>query len=98
MVSAIATVGLALFGLFYRAALYGMIVSPHGQATTAPLIGHLLVFGVILLAMLAMVFGVLLLVVPAWHNVRLAVSVLITSLVTPPLFYILYALVAKWVA
>lgn len=97
MASAIAAVGFALFGLFFRAVLYGMIFSTPGQvASKAAIVEHMIVYGVLLLALAAMVFGVLLLMVPAWRNVRLAVSVLITSLVTPPVFYILYALVAKW--
>lgn len=98
MWTAIMSVGMAIFGWVYRATFYWMIpVTPGESAGLADLLAVFIYYGVLLFASLAMLGGVLLLVVPAWRNFRLAVSVLITSLVTPPLYYIVYTLVPRLV-
>lgn len=96
MWTAIATVGLAIFGLVFRATFYWMIpVTPGEPAGLADMIELLIFYGVLLTALAAMMLGVLLLMVPDWRNVRLATSVLVTSLVIPPMFYVLHALVPR---
>ncbi|MEJ2360696.1 MAG: hypothetical protein P8Z75_04605 [Gammaproteobacteria bacterium] len=98
MWTAIVAVGLAIFGWVFRATFYWMIpVSPGEPAGLADMLDLAIFFGVLLLASLAMVGGVLLLMVPAWRNLRLAISVLVTSLVTPPLYYIVHALIPRLV-
>lgn len=85
--SAIATAGMAVFGWIFRIAFHWLFHGTPGQGAQL-----LIFFTVLLFASLAMIFGLLLLVVPAWRNVRLAISVLVTSLVTPPVYYIVLGL------
>lgn len=95
---AIMTVGLAVFGLIFRATFYWMIpVSPGDPASLADIIDLLIFYGVLLSAFVAMVLAVLLLMVPDWRNTRLAISVLVTSLVVPPMYYVLHDLVPRLV-
>jgi len=50
-----------------------------------------------MLALLAMMLSVLLMLVPAWRDPRTAIVVLIISLVTPPVYYILHAMTPRLV-
>lgn len=96
MATAIIAVSLAVFGLIFRATFYWMIPVSPGQPTgLADLIELLIFYGVLAAAFVAMLLAVLLLMVPAWRNLRLAISVLVTSLVTPPMFYVLHGLVSR---
>lgn len=95
MWSAIASVGIAIFGWIFHLAFYWVFSTQTGHGVEAHQSMELLIFyGVLFFASLAMVFGVLLILVPSWRNIRLAVSVLVTSLVTPPLYYIIQGLLA----
>lgn len=98
MWAAILSVGLAILGWVFRATFYWMIpVSPGDPAGLADMLDLLIFYGVLLFATVAMSGGVLLLLVPAWRNLRLAITVLVSSLVTPPLYYIVHALVPRLV-
>lgn len=95
MWSAIASVGLAIFGWILRAAYIWVFPVSSGQGLQVTQGTELLIFySVLLFATLAMVFALLLIMVTSWRNIRLAISVLVTSLVTPPLYYIVLGLLS----
>ena len=96
MAAAIIAVALAIFGLVFRATFYWMIpVPPAEPAGLGDLIELLIFYGVFAAAFVAMLLAVMLLLVPQWRQFRFAISALVVSLVTPPMYFILHGLMPR---
>ena len=91
-----ALIMLAIIGLLFRATLYWKLpVAPGMPIGSGDIIELVLFYGILLLALLAMVLSLLLMVIPQWRDLRTAIVVLIISLITPPCYYILHAMTPR---
>ncbi len=96
--SAISMVLLVIAALIFRATLYWWLpVAPGEPAGGGDVIELLLFFGILLVATVTMVIGLLLMIVPAWRDMRLGIVVLIISLISPPLYFILHSMIPRLV-
>ncbi len=87
---------LVLFGLIFRATFYWILpVAPGEPVGIADVLELFIYFTILGMAGLNILLGLLMLVIPAWRDVRLAIISLIVSVVMPPLYFILHALVPR---
>jgi len=87
------TVLLVIVALIFRATLYWWLpVTPGEPAGSGDVTELLLFFGILAVASITMVIGLLLMVIPAWRDMRLGVIVLIISLISPPMYFMLNSL------
>ena len=96
--SAISMVLLVIVALIFRATLYWWLpVAPGEPAGGGDVIELLLFFGILLVATITLVIGLLLMIVPAWRDMRLGIVVLIISLISPPMYFMLHSMMPKLV-
>ena len=87
---------LVLFGLIFRATLYWTLpISPGEPFGLADILELFIYFTILGMAGLLILFALLMLTVPAWRNIRLAIIALIVSLIMPPLYFMLHAVVPR---
>ncbi len=87
---------LVLFGLIFRATLYWTLpVAPGEPYGIADILELIIYFTILGMASLNVIVGLILLLVPNWRDIRLAVIALIVSLIMPPLYFMLHSLVPK---
>lgn len=95
---AITMVLLVIVALIFRATLYWWLpVAPAEAAGGGDIIELFLFFGILIVATITMLIGLLLMFVPAWQDMRLGLVVLIISVVSPPMYFMLNNLVPKLV-
>jgi len=87
---------LVLFGLIFRATFYWTLpVSPGEPYGIADVLELIIYFTILGMAGLNILLGLLMLMVTAWRDIRLAVIALIVSLIMPPLYFMLHSLVPR---
>ena len=87
---------LVLFGLIFRATFYWTLpINPGDAYGIADVLELVIYFAILAMAALTMLFAVLMLIVPAWRDIRIAIISLIVSLIMPPLYFMLHSFVPK---
>jgi len=85
---------LAIFGLIFRATFYWNL-----PVNDADSIGDeldlLIYFSIFVLTGLSMLLGILMLMVPAWRNIRFAIILLIVSLIVPPFYFMFHSIITQ---
>lgn len=89
---------LVIVALIFRATLHWWLPVAPGESYGGGDVIELLLFaGILLVATITMIIGLLLMIVPAWREMRLGIAVLIISLLSPPMYFMLHNMMPKLV-
>ena len=87
---------LVLAGLVFRATFYWTLpVNPGDAYGVADVLELVIYFTILVMAGSNIILGLLLLMIPTWRDVRLAIISLIVSVLIPPLYFMLHSLVPR---
>ena len=96
MFSSTTLVLLVISGLVFRATFYWTLpVNPGEAYGIADVLELVFYFTILAMAGLNIILGLLMLMIPNWRDIRLAVISLIISLIMPPLFFMLHTLMPR---
>jgi len=89
---------LVFAGLIFRATLYWTLpINPEDAYGVADVLELVIFFTILAMSGVNIIIGLLMLMVPSWRDVRLAIIALIVSLIMPPVFFMLHSIVPKLV-